>query len=108
MMIEHVTIVACATGLVAGTAAGALHFAGLRWNARLFAAGRFGAALGAQVARCVLTALILFALARAGSAALLAAMAGLLLARYAALRNTVRNTEQSAEQNAAQNTVPTP
>jgi F1F0 ATPase subunit 2 len=95
MMIEHVTIAACATGLAAGAVAGALHFAGLRWNARLFAAGRFGAALGAQAARCVLTALLLFALSRVGSAALLAAMAGLLLARYAALRDTVRNADQN-------------
>jgi F1F0 ATPase subunit 2 len=91
MMIEHVTIGACAAGLAAGSAAGALHFAGLRWNARLFAAGRFGAALGAQAARCALTALLLFALARAGGPALLAGMAGLLLARYAALRNVVQN-----------------
>jgi F1F0 ATPase subunit 2 len=89
MMIEPVTIQACAVGLAAGTAAGAVHFAALRWNARLFAAGRFGVAVGAQAVRCALTALLLFALARAGGPALLAAMAGLVIARHAALRYAV-------------------
>ncbi|SDD16000.1 N-ATPase subunit AtpR [Paraburkholderia lycopersici] len=80
----------CATGLAAGMAAGAAHFAALRWNARYFAAGRLAVALGAQTVRCVLTALLLFALARAGSPALLAGMAGLLIARHATLRIAVR------------------
>lgn len=85
-MTEHWTIVACAAGLAAGFVAGAAHFAALRWNARFFVSGRFGFALGTQVLRCVVTALTLFALARAGSPTLLAGMAGLLLARHAALR----------------------
>ena len=89
-MTDHLTLLRCAEGLAAGTAAGAAHFAALRWNARFFAAGRIGVALGAQAVRCVLTALLLFALARAGVAALLAGMAGLLLARHAVLRQTVR------------------
>ncbi|HTH60822.1 MAG TPA: ATP synthase subunit I [Paraburkholderia sp.] len=85
-MTDHWTVAACAAGLGAGIAAGAAHFAALRWNVRLFASGRVGFAFGAQVLRCVLTALVLVTLARAGSAALVAGMAGLLLARHAALR----------------------
>ena len=84
-MTGHWTIWACMGGLAAGSGAGAAHFAALRWNARLFASGRIGFALGAQAVRCGLTALLLFALARAGGPALLAGMAGLLLARHAAL-----------------------
>ncbi|CAB3789003.1 hypothetical protein LMG28688_02802 [Paraburkholderia caffeinitolerans] len=85
-MTGHWTIWAVMAGLATGSAVGAAHFAALRWNARLFAAGRTGFALGAQAARCGLTALLLFALARAGGAAVLAGLAGLLLARHAALR----------------------
>jgi F1F0 ATPase subunit 2 len=88
-MTDQWTIWAGAAGLAAGVALGAAHFAALRWNARLFASGRIGLALGAQALRCVLTALLLFALSRAGVAALVAGMAGLLLARHAALRMTV-------------------
>ncbi|MEX3916379.1 ATP synthase subunit I [Paraburkholderia sp. BR10872] len=89
-MTDHWTIWAGAAGLIAGVAVGAVHFAALRWNARLFASGRIGFALGAQALRCVLTALLLFALARAGVPALLAGMAGLLLACHTALRMMVR------------------
>ncbi|WP_321937761.1 ATP synthase subunit I [Paraburkholderia sp. J8-2] len=89
-MTEHSTIWACAAALAAGVAAGAAHFAALRWNARYFAAGRMGIALGAQAVRCVLTAFILFAFARAGFPALLAGMAGLLLARHVVLRQAVQ------------------
>ncbi|WP_321915693.1 MULTISPECIES: ATP synthase subunit I [unclassified Paraburkholderia] len=89
-MTEHSTIWACAAALTAGSAAGAAHFAALRWNARYFAVGRLGVALGAQAVRCVLTALLLFALARAGIPALLTGMAGLLLARHVVLRQAVR------------------
>lgn len=89
-MTEHSTIWACAAGLAAGMGAGAAHFAALGWNARYFAAGRFGLALGAQAARCMLSALLLFALARAGNPALLSGMAGLLLARHAVLRMAVQ------------------
>ncbi|WP_434666963.1 ATP synthase subunit I [Paraburkholderia sp. A3BS-1L] len=85
-MTEHVTIWACLAGLAAGGGAGAAHFAALRWNTRLLVAGRIGFALGAQAVRCLLTALVLFALARAGAPALLAGMAGLLLARHAVMR----------------------
>ena len=89
-MTEHLAISACVTGLAAGIAAGAAHFAALRWNAQYFSAGRMGVALGVQAVRCVLTALLLFALARAGFPALLAGMAGLLLARHVVLRQAVQ------------------
>ncbi|WP_028228572.1 N-ATPase subunit AtpR [Paraburkholderia ferrariae] len=85
-MTSHWTFWALAAGLAAGFAAGAAHFAALRWNTRLFVAGRFGYAFGALAARCVLTALLLLVLARTGAPALLAGMAGLLLARHATLR----------------------
>jgi F1F0 ATPase subunit 2 len=85
-MTGHWTIWAIAIGLAAGFAAGAAHFVALRWNIWLFASGRFGFGLFAQAARCLLTALVLFALARTGWAALLAGMTGLLFARQAALR----------------------
>ncbi|MCP3710091.1 hypothetical protein M3I54_24475 [Paraburkholderia sp. CNPSo 3274] len=89
-MTDHSTILACAASLAAGIVAGAAHFAALSWNARYFAAGRIGVALGAQAVRCVLTALLLFALARAGIPALFTGMAGLLLARHAVLRLAVQ------------------
>lgn len=85
-MTGHWMIWAGMAGLAAGSGAGAAHFAALQWNARLFASGRIGVALGAQAVRCGLSALLLFALARAGAPAMLAGMAGLLLARHAALR----------------------
>lgn len=88
-MTSHWTIWALAAGLAAGLAVGAAHFAALRWNARLFASGRVALALGAQALRCVLTAVLLYALARAGAPALLAGMTGLLFARHAALRPAV-------------------
>jgi F1F0 ATPase subunit 2 len=83
---DYATIWVPAIGLVAGFVVGAVHFAALRWNTRLFGSGRPGLALCMQAARCLLTAVLLFALARAGFAALLAGMAGLLVARQAALR----------------------
>jgi hypothetical protein len=85
-MTNHWAIWIFASGFAAGFAVGAAHFIALRWNLWLFASGRFGFALCTQAARCVLTALLLFALARAGWPALLAGLTGMLLAREAALR----------------------
>jgi hypothetical protein len=85
-MTNFTTIWVPAIGLVAGFVVGALHFAALRWNTWLFGAGRPGLALGMQAVRCLLTALLLFAFVRVGLGALLAGMAGLLVARQAALR----------------------
>ena len=88
-MTSHWTIWAAAAGFVAGMAVGGAHFAALGWNVRLFASRRLALALGAQVLRCALSAALLFVLVRAGAGALLAGMAGLLIARQAALRVAV-------------------
>lgn len=88
-MTDYWTIWTIAIGLGAGFAAGVAHFVALRWNIWLFGAGHFAFASGTQAARCLLTALILFALARVGWAALLAGMTGLLFARAVALRCVV-------------------
>lgn len=81
-----------AAALIAGLAVGGCHFASLRLNARLFGAGHAARAGGLQLARIVLTSVALFALARFGALALIAGMAGFLLARGVALRSagTVR------------------
>ncbi|NMM00182.1 hypothetical protein HHL24_19840 [Paraburkholderia sp. RP-4-7] len=73
-------------GLALGTLAGAWHFMSLRWNWPLFAEGRAAAALALQLARFALTGALLFMLAHVGALALLAGMAGFLLARTIAMR----------------------
>ncbi|MFM0455335.1 ATP synthase subunit I [Paraburkholderia nemoris] len=73
-------------GLALGTLAGAWHFLSLRWNWPLFAEGRAAAALALQLARFALTSALLFLLAHVGAFALLAGMAGFLLARAIAMR----------------------
>lgn len=73
-------------GLALGTLAGAWHFMSLRWNWPLFAEGRAAAALALQLARFALTGALLFLLAHVGALALLAGMAGFLLARAIAMR----------------------
>ena len=72
-------------GLAVGTLAGTWHFMSLRWNWPLFAQGRAAAALALQLARFALTGALLLMLAHAGPLALLAGMAGILLARTIAL-----------------------
>lgn len=73
-------------GLTLGMVAGAWHFLSLRWNWPLFATGKTAAALALQLARIALTCAVLLVLARIGALALLAGMAGVLLARRIALR----------------------
>lgn len=73
-------------GLAAGLVAGAWHFISLRWNWPLFARGKTIAALALQIGRIALTCALLLMLARVGALALLAGMAGVLLARRIALR----------------------
>ncbi|MGA9918735.1 MAG: ATP synthase subunit I [Paraburkholderia sp.] len=73
-------------GLALGTLAGAWHFMSLRWNWPLFAEGRAAAALALQLARFALTGALLFLLAHVGALALLAGMAGFLLARAIVMR----------------------
>lgn len=65
-----------------GLLLGALHFAGLRWNSRLFTNGApLWQPVLLQLLRLALTAAALLLCARFGALALLAALAGLLLAR---------------------------
>ncbi|ANB77869.1 hypothetical protein AYM40_36585 (plasmid) [Paraburkholderia phytofirmans OLGA172] len=73
-------------GLALGTLSGAWHFMSLRWNWPLFAEGRAAAALALQLARFALTGALLFLLAHVGALALLAGMAGFLLARAIVMR----------------------
>ncbi|SER42678.1 F1/F0 ATPase, subunit 2 [Azotobacter beijerinckii] len=73
-------------GLLVGLLVGALHFASLALNLRLFCAGRVLPALALQLLRVGLSVAVLAALIRVGLAALLAGAAGLLLARQRVLR----------------------
>ncbi|NYH21022.1 N-ATPase subunit AtpR [Paraburkholderia bryophila] len=75
-----------AMGLALGTLAGAWHFMSLRWNWPLFAQGRAATALALQLSRFAVTGALLLLLAHAGALALLAGMAGILLARTIAVR----------------------
>ncbi|MFM0593672.1 MULTISPECIES: N-ATPase subunit AtpR [Paraburkholderia] len=75
-----------AMGLALGTLAGAWHFMSLRWNWPLFAQGRAATALVLQLSRFAVTGALLLLLAHAGALALLAGMAGILLARTIAVR----------------------
>jgi F1F0 ATPase subunit 2 len=65
----------------------AAHFMTLRWNWPLFVQGNAAAALALQLARFALTGALLLMLAHAGALALLAGLAGLLLARTIAVRS---------------------
>ncbi|WP_077561672.1 ATP synthase subunit I [Polaromonas sp. C04] len=77
------------TGLGAGFALGVVHFATLARNLRLFAAGRLAAAFGLQFVRLAVTIACFAVLARqCGAGAVLAGLAGLLLARTWLLRRT--------------------
>jgi F1F0 ATPase subunit 2 len=76
-----------AVGVAIGLLAGAWHFVSLRWNGPLYAQGRAVAALAVQLGRFALTAALLLMLAHAGALALLAGMAGILLARTVAVRS---------------------
>ena len=80
-MTSGVSILAAGPGFLVGLMAGACHFASLYWNARLFAAGRAGAALALQAIRIMLIAVLFYALAHLGAFALIAALAGLVLTR---------------------------
>ncbi|MFM0500186.1 N-ATPase subunit AtpR [Paraburkholderia caffeinilytica] len=71
-----------AIGLVAGMLAGWIHFTGLRWNVRLLIAGAPGRAIGLQLARLGVLAVVFVVLARLGPWPLLGGAAGLLLARH--------------------------
>ena len=77
---------AAAIGLVAGFFCGMIHFASLRWNARLFAIGAAGKAFSLQLARLAVTIAILATLAQLGAFGILCGALGFLLARPLLLR----------------------
>lgn len=77
---------AAALGLAAGAGIGLVHFAQLRRGVRLLAAGRLHPALAGLTLRVSLSAAALATLAWLGRWALLAGLAGFLLARHAMLR----------------------
>jgi F1F0 ATPase subunit 2 len=86
-MIEHLTLAAqVPTGLIAGFAAGLVHFATLHRNVRLLAFGSASKALAMQLSRLGLMLVVLFVLAKLGPWALLCGALGVLVARSVVLR----------------------
>jgi F1F0 ATPase subunit 2 len=86
MMIEHLSLTAqVPAGLIAGFAAGLVHFATLRRNVLLLAFGSTGKALAMQLARLGLLLLVLFVLAKLGPWTLLCGALGVLVARSVVL-----------------------
>ncbi|SAL30207.1 N-ATPase, AtpR subunit [Caballeronia udeis] len=86
-MIYHFPLAArIAIGLGVGLAAGAIHFATLRWNVRLLIAGTPVKAIGLQLLRLAGVAILFGILAKLGAWPLLCGAAGLLLARSVILR----------------------
>ena len=75
-----------AFALVAGVALGVAHFASLRRVTEFFAEGRALAAAGLQALRLLVLGAALVGAAWLGAWPLLAAMAGILLGRWAVLR----------------------
>lgn len=73
-------------GLALGLAGGLVHFLSLAWNLKLFLAGRPWQALGLQCLRLAFTVALLAGLAQWGAVAVLAGLAGLLVARHVTLR----------------------
>ncbi|MFM0649611.1 ATP synthase subunit I [Paraburkholderia bryophila] len=81
-MIEPLTLAAqLPTGLIAGFAAGLVHFSTLHRNVQLLAFGSVGKALAMQIARLGLLLVILFVLAKLGPWTLLCGTLGVLVAR---------------------------
>jgi F1F0 ATPase subunit 2 len=68
-------------GFIAGFVVGALHFASLRWNTRLFTTGAAGKAMALQLGRIAGTVAALTLLARVSLVALLSGGLGFLVAR---------------------------
>lgn len=91
------TLTPLALGLLLGLATGLVHFATLRRVTALYLAGTAPArALGLQLARLALVALVLAGLARLGAGALLAGALGLMLAREAVLRRARKEATWTA------------
>jgi F1F0 ATPase subunit 2 len=86
-MTYHFPLIAqIAIGSFVGIAAGALHFATLRWNVRLLISGTPAKAIGLQLLRLAGVAVLFGVLAKLGAWPLLCGAAGLLLARGFILR----------------------
>jgi F1F0 ATPase subunit 2 len=86
-MTYHFPLIAqIAIGSFVGIAAGALHFATLRWNVRLLISGAPAKAIGLQLLRLAGVAVLFGVLAKLGAWPLLCGAAGLLLARGFILR----------------------
>ncbi|WP_080424871.1 ATP synthase subunit I [Burkholderia ubonensis] len=75
-----------AAGGTAGAVAGAAYFAALHANARWYARHAMAVAVVMQVLRFGMLGLMLYGLARLGSAALLSGLAGIVVARHVAVR----------------------
>lgn len=73
-------------GLPIGIGTGWIHFTTLHWNVRLLTSGASGRAICLQGARLAVLVLIFFVLATLGPWVLLAGAAGLLMVRFAVLR----------------------
>ncbi|MGN6666591.1 MAG: N-ATPase subunit AtpR [Trinickia sp.] len=76
--------------LAAGFSIGAALYATLYWNGCLFARGHWLAALPMQLLRFALAAVTLVALAHGGATLLIAAFAGILIARTWLVRRVLR------------------
>lgn len=80
-------VVSVVLHLAAGAGVGAVHFGGLWWNARLFAAGgRMATAIAVALGRFAVVGGVLVVAARDGAPALLATALGLLIARALVMR----------------------
>lgn len=75
-----------ASCVAAGGGAGAAFFASLLVNARTYARHAIVVALVLQTIRFAMLGLVLYGLARLGPAALLAGLAGVVIARYLVMR----------------------
>jgi F1F0 ATPase subunit 2 len=81
------TLLAVVSSFLAGLIVGAVHYGGLWWNVRLFAAGgSVLKALAVQVVRLALIAAALIALVSFGAMPLLVATLGVISARIVAVR----------------------
>lgn len=81
------TAVSALLHLIAGAGLGVVHFGGLWWNARLFAAGgRMATAVAVALGRFTLVGGVLAVAALQGALALLATALGLLVTRAIVMR----------------------
>ncbi|MFM0290944.1 N-ATPase subunit AtpR [Paraburkholderia megapolitana] len=92
-MIEPLSWIAqVPTGLIAGMAAGLLHFSTLHESVRLLTSGRMSRAFAAQGARFGLLLVVLFVLAKLGPWTLLCSAPGMLVGRSIVLHRLRQET----------------